>query len=175
MRRSVARVAVTLALLVFPGRSAARAPKATDLLDGYLRGDFTSVTNTLAQLEDFQALLVDLERSGPGWIAAGPVADQPRRRLAAATLALEAARIDEKREWKFVFHPDAIGDSRRSYQPPDAVYWKPPPRLIVWGAGLFSAAGPPTAVEHLWQLAAIAVAERGEDFEFLIGSPYEAR
>jgi tetratricopeptide (TPR) repeat protein len=171
MRRGIVLLVVALALVTRPERPAASVPAATALLDQYARGEFAAVTEAIAHIDDFDALLKDLQATGRPWIAAGPPADVPRRRLVAATVALEAARADEWHEWKLVLHHDRVG----SFQPADAVYWKPPPRLIVWGASLFYTAGGPTPLEHLWQLAAIAVAERGEDFEFLIGSPFEAR
>src|SRR5579863_10534763 len=99
MRRIVAGLVVALALLLPSARSAARAPSATDLLEQYARGDFVAVTATLAHLDDFQALLADLESTAPGWMAAVPPESQARRRLVAATVALEAARADERREW----------------------------------------------------------------------------
>jgi hypothetical protein len=171
MWRSLLRGFVAIACALVPGRLTADAPSATSLLDQYARGDFTAVTDALAHLDDFGTLLKQLKTDGPAWIAAGPSDDRPRRLFVAATVALEAARADEWREWKFIQRQDAIGPPT----PPDSLYWKPPPQLIAWGAGLFRAAGPPTPLERWWQLAAIAVAERAEDFEFLIGSPYEAR
>jgi tetratricopeptide (TPR) repeat protein len=54
---------------------------------------------------------------------------------------------------------------------PDSLTWKPPPLLIEWGCALMREAGPPTPIERIWHLAAIAVAQRWGDYEFLIDSP----
>ena len=175
MRRGIALLVVALTLVTRPEHPRAGPASATAILDQYARGDVAGATAALSHVDDFQALLEDLQANGRPWITAATPADVPRRRLTAATVALEAARLDEWHEWKQVLHHDAIGDEHRHFQPPDAVYWRAPPRLIAWGAALFYAAGDPTPVEHVWQLAAVAVAERGEDFEFLIGSPFEER
>jgi len=160
------------ALLVMPSRPFAVAPSAVTLLDDYAHGHFEAVVSSLEDLKDFDGLLKQLEQDGPGWIDAAGPDDRARRELAAATVALEAARVDEWREWKLVQH---------GAWPLDTLYWKPPPLLIKWGAGLFGRSAAPQAqqapppIERWWQLAAVAVAERAEDFEFLIGSPFENR
>jgi hypothetical protein len=149
-------------------RPAADAPTARALLDQYSRGQFAAVSLALDHLDNFHTLLTELKVDGPAWIASADPPDRPRRRLVAATVALEAARADEWREWKLIQHqPKTV--------PSDTLAWQPPPLLIAWGAELFRAAGPPAPIERWWQLAAVAVAERAEDFEFLIGSPFEAR
>jgi hypothetical protein len=157
------------ALLAVPSRPFAVAPSALALLDDYAQGHFAAVVSSLDDLKDFDGLLKQLEQDGPGWIDAAGPDDHARRELTAATVALEAARVDEWREWKLVQH---------GAWPLDTLYWKPPPLLITWGAGLFLRSAAPKApppIERWWQLAAVAVAERAEDFEFLIGSPFENR
>lgn len=157
------------ALLVVPSRPFAVAPSAVALLDDYAQGHFAAVASSLDDLKDFDGLLKQLKQDGPGWIDAAGPEDHARRALTAATVALEAARVDEWREWKLVQH---------GAWPLDTLYWKPPPLLIKWGAGLFGRSAAPQApppIERSWQLAAVAVAERAEDFEFLIGSPFEDR
>jgi tetratricopeptide (TPR) repeat protein len=166
MRRRLALVLIATTCLAPVDRSIARTPTTAELLDQYARGDFGGVKSSLEQTTDFHDLLNHLKQSAPAWIAAaGQTHDRDRRVLVAATVALEAARIDERREWKLV----------QRYLPLDTIYWKAPPLLVDWGAKLFRDAGPPRPAERLWQLAAVAVAERSEDFEFLLGSPFEAR
>ena len=59
-------------------------------------------------------------------------------------------------------------------QPP-ALWWKAPPRLIEWGCELIRTGQVPPAVERVWHLASVAVAQRRSDYEFLIGSPWDER
>src|ERR1700733_11703317 len=88
-----------LGLLVSTARSRADAPTAVALLDRYGRGDFDGVVSDLAALRDFNLLLKQLKDTGPAWIEAGGRTERARRSLTAATVALEAARVDEWREW----------------------------------------------------------------------------
>lgn len=166
MRHRLAIVLVATALLAPAIRPTARSVTAAELLDQYAHGKFADVVSSLEQTRDFHDLLGRLKHDAPVWIAAGARPDdRDRRVLVAATVALEAARLDERREWKLV----------QSYFRLPTLYWKAPPLLIDWGATLLRDAGPPREPERLWNLAAIAVAERAEDFEFLIGSPFEPR
>lgn len=137
----------------------------TTLLDRYLAGHFAEVIGAIENEGDYDDLLKDLKRDAPAWIDAGGPADRPRRQLAAATLALEAARAGTFDDWKLV----------QNFVRLEYIYWKAPPKLIEWGCQLLSQAGPPTDSERLWHLASLAVAARAGDFEFLIGSPWEAR
>ena len=157
MRRRFAVGIVALTCLARADRPAADAPTALGWLDQYSRGEFAEVGLALSHLDDFQTLLDQLKADGPTWIAAAEAPDRPRRRLVAATLALEAARADEGREWKLVEHDPKI-------HPIDTLAWKPAPLFLAWGAQLFRDAGPPAPIERWWQLAAVAVAERAEDF-----------
>ena len=153
-----------------PGHPSAQAPTAIAMLDRYAAGQFDAVTAELASLKDFDDLLKQLRHDGQAWIGSGGASDRSRRELAAATFALEAARADEWTEWKLVqSHPEVPS------HPADSLFWKPPPLLIEWGCALFGREPAPRPIERWWQLAALAVAERAEDFEFLIGSPFEAR
>jgi tetratricopeptide (TPR) repeat protein len=143
----------------------AQAPDTMGLLDRYARGEFAAVATALDGIDDLKTVHKDLVDKGPAWIAAGGANDRERRELAAATFALEAARAGESDDWKLV----------RKFMSLDNIYWSGPPQLIEWGCQLFRKDARPRPVEHLWQLAALAVAERSEDFEFLIGSPWEPR
>jgi hypothetical protein len=115
----------------------------------------------VAGLEKLTDLVKDLKRDDvKAWLDAGGPEDRDRRELAAATFALEAARTDEWYEWKSM-----VGNP---YGPPN-VYWMPPPLLIEWGCELLRAHAEPLAMERTWQLAAMSVAERSEDTQFLVG------
>jgi tetratricopeptide (TPR) repeat protein len=158
-------LAVVLALcLASRGRSAERL-SVTDLLDRYAAGEFEAVAAVLATPLDFKDLLKQLTADGPAWTTAKGNEDRERRELAAATFALEAARADEWNEWSRRQRQPPIMD----YVPPDVFTWGPPPLLIEWGCQLFGRDRTPRPVERLWQLAALAVAERAEDADFLVG------
>jgi tetratricopeptide (TPR) repeat protein len=148
-------------------RPAAQAPTAIGLLDRYARGECEPVVAALQGAHDFDALLKQLKHDGEAWMSAGGPADRSRRELTAATFALEAARADAWTEWKIV--------QRNRPFPDPSIYWRSPPLLIQWASALFLRDRMPRPIERWWQLAAASVAERAEDFEFLIGSPFEAR
>ena len=131
------------------------------LLERYASGDFEAVTDALAETTDFDQLLKDLKADAPAWITSGGPGDVTRRELAATTFALEAARASEWREWKWL---------QRTPIGIPVVYWKPAPRLIEWGCDRWRKHATPPAIERFWQLAALAVAQRSEDSQFLIGN-----
>ena len=176
MRRLLALVLVVGACLT-SARSIARGASVLDLLNRYQAGDFDAVVSELSGDVDFEHLLDELQRDAPAWLDAGGVSDRPRRELAAATFALEAARADEWTEWKWIQRQPAMGvpsglaSKAGKYQPLNVLYWKPPPLLIEWGCKLMSAAETPRPIERWWQLAALAVAQRSEDVAFLVGDP----
>jgi tetratricopeptide (TPR) repeat protein len=156
---------VILALCLAGDQPSAQRLSVTELLDRYAAGEFEAVSAILATKIDFNDLLKQLQADGPAWMAANGSGDLERRELAAATFALEAARADEWNEWSRRQRQPPIMD----YVPPDVFSWSPPPLLIEWGCQLFGRDATPRPVERLWQLAALAVAERAEDADFLIG------
>jgi tetratricopeptide (TPR) repeat protein len=135
------------------------------LLDRYVSGEFAAVASEIEQSDDYNGFLKDLRNEAPGWIEAGCEADRSRRKLAAATLALEVARAGTFKDWKLV----------QNWIRLENIYWRAPPKLIEWACELLRAEGAPNEAERIWHLAALAVADRAGDFEFLIGSPWEAR
>ena len=156
-------------------------------LDRYLLGDFASVGEELAATKDFGDLLKALKRDAPAWIDAGPPETRAKRQLAAATFALEAARAAENEDWKWVQRiqfatgpppTDLVplpGLLKQTSSPEAALWWKAPPQILEWGCELIRNGTVPQPTERIWQLAAVAIAERRSDHEFLIGSPWEAR
>ena len=157
-------IAAALALAA-GGAPFAQAPTALAMLDRYARGEFEGVAASLHEVEDFGGIYKDLRSEAPAWIDAGGPDDRARRRLAAATFALEASRAGELDDWKLV----------QNWMRLENIYWHAPAQLLEWGCRLLRQDVVPEPIEHTWQLAALAVAERAEDFEFLIGSPWEAR
>ena len=155
----VAALVVAVVACVTTRRTAAQAPVVSDLLDRYLRGDYDGVVAGLGSLRDFAPVLDGLRNDGPQWIESGGAATRQRRELTAATVALEAARLGEWNEWK------------TSGIVPGAFSWRTPPLLIEWGCARFRVDASPRPVERIWQLAALAVAERAEDPDFLLASP----
>src|SRR5262249_50676474 len=103
MRRRLALAFVAAALAAQPGRPSAQTPALVDLVNRYAHGKFADVAASLTQVTDFHALLNHLKQDAPAWIAAGSEPDdRDVRALTAATVALEAARVDEDHEWKLV-------------------------------------------------------------------------
>ena len=135
------------------------------LLDQYAAGHFDDVSASLTATRDFNDVLKQLKQSASAWMDAGGPADRPRRELAAATFALEAARAGELDDWKLLQHWMRL----------DNIYWHAPPLLIEWGCALLGRAPSRRPIERVWHLAALSVADRAGDFEFLVGSPWEAR
>jgi hypothetical protein len=180
-RRSGLAALLAVAMLCAPGL-AAQAPRAIDLLDRYLRGDFDAVVADFEKHTTFGWLLEQLEAEGPGWIGAGGPAARERRELAAATLALEAARVGQWTAWKHREEypgPDPtfrwVDQNGRRYVP-ETLVWEPPARLVEWGCTLLREDDrAPSPRERLWQLAALAVAQRSEDGEFLFSEQLNTR
>lgn len=143
----------------------AQPDRIAAMLDQYSSGHFADVAASFEQTTDFGAVLTGLQQSGPAWIAAGGAADAPRRQLAAATFALEAARAGELERWKLV----------QKFMGLPNIYWHPPAQLVEWGCTLLRANPVPRPSERVWHLAALAVADRVVDSEFLVGSPWEDR
>jgi tetratricopeptide (TPR) repeat protein len=155
---------MTLAALAVV-RPAADQVAVVSLLDRYAGGDFAGVSGVFRNTKDFDEILAQLKRSAPTWLDAGGSADRPRRVLAAATFALEAAYSGAEHEWKLV----------QSFIRLENISWHAPPQLIEWGCTLLREAPTPMPAERVWHLATLAVAARAGDFEFLIGSPWSAR
>lgn len=183
-------LAVATIVAQSPAPSASRDLKADPIawLERYSRGEFEIVQAEMdaADEDALNATLASLKDKASGWIASGGIGDRPRRRLAAATFALEAARAGEWDQWKLIQDFENMGSERRMVAPgvysdgvrivpASQVFWAAAPKLIEWACSLWREDTVPSDVERLWHLAAVAVAERAEDFEFLIGSPWEPR
>lgn len=172
-----AALIASIALCLATRQPLAQRQSAIDLLDRYLHGDFDAVVAALGSFEDFDGLLKQLKSDGPAWIASGGPENRVRRRLAAATLALEAARADEWNEWKHRQLPLDPTDpsylrtygTLPNFHPLRVLEWRPPPLLIDWARQLFLEDKAPSPIERVWHRAAMAVAERAEDPEFLLG------
>jgi hypothetical protein len=167
--RSFGVVLLALVSVLAGGRPAARTASVKDLLDGYLAGQFAQVVEALAEDVDYGAILKELQRDGSAWMDAGGASARERRELAAATFALEAARAGEWHEWKLIQKQPEMCAGGECVQPPNVLYWKAPPLLIEWGCALLRKHPAPSPIERWWQLAALAVAQRSEDSQFLVG------
>jgi tetratricopeptide (TPR) repeat protein len=146
MMRSRLLAALALTALA-PVAAAHRGPRsqqitvsAADLLEYYEAGEFDAVQDALqrAARGDLGIVLDALRRDGTAWIDADGPEFRQRRRLMAATLALETAR--------------ASLDSG----------WLASRGLIDWGAAELAKASP-TEEERTWQLAALALCEGAGD------------
>jgi tetratricopeptide (TPR) repeat protein len=118
------------------------APQIIALLDRYDAGEFNAVVDAFAGIDDVEDARKTLEKHGAAWTEALGPAAVPRRRLVAATFALEFANARMTDEWARL----------RS--------------LVEWGCGLVRS-GPPTDGERAWQLASIAIAQRAADWDLL--------
>ena len=146
-------LAVAALTLKVAGQS---TPDATRLFTLYDSGDHEQLTRAAAALPDLGDFLRDLERSAPQWIrAASDARTRDRRRVVAATVALESAYANRDR-------------------------WRDARHLVEWGcvllrsafASVSSDARPaPSAAYRLWQLASIALIEGAFDHVFLVGVP----
>jgi HAMP domain-containing protein len=170
VRRSLVLAAAVAACLA--GGSSARTTPLVELLDSYAAGRFDAVVRSLAATTEFDELLKQFRRDAPGWIAAAGPTGRARRELTAATVALEAGRAGARHEWKWIQRQPRMCVGTECHQPLDVLYWKAPPLLIEWGCELLRRGTTPRPAERWWQLAALAVAQRAEDPQFLIGDPH---
>lgn len=174
-RRRIGLAAVFVAVCIATSPAAAPPPTTFELLARYADGDFDAVVTALGEVASFDRLGKELVEAAPGWIAAGGADDRARRELAVATFALEAALVDQAREWKRIVRPppmEAVNSEvagNPPFQPLNSLYWGPAPNLIEWACRLLRADETPRPLERIWQLAALAVAQRSEDAQFLIG------
>ena len=106
--------------------------RATDLLDLYLKGDHAAAIAPLVKVANVRNLVIDLEVDGGDWISKGATPqDVARRRLAAASLALEFAVVRMEDEWLTVLP------------------------LVEWGCAQL-VKDPPRDAELAWHRAAMA-------------------
>jgi len=151
------------------------------LVERYAKGEFAEVVAILEATDkkDFGHILNDLKKGGPAWIAVGGAADRERREVAAATFALEASRASEWLEWKRVMGMSQLSERRTivdstgsgtgdltlggdGFVNADLLYWQASPKLLEWGCALARSTKWAEATQRIWQLAALAVAERAE-------------
>lgn len=188
------RIALVLLLsscaFLLSGPLTARQATVTAFLDRYAAGQFEAVVDELGGDLDFEELLKQLKRDGPGWIdAAGPEMRE-RRELVAVTFALEAARADQWYQWKWIWKPPEMGvpvappmpgaagppmGGGQGYQPFPILDWRPAPQFVEWACERLRKDATPRPIERWWQLAALAVAQRSEDVHFLVGDPNVGR
>jgi tetratricopeptide (TPR) repeat protein len=140
---------LTVALVVVSGLAIPRAVAAQgftlsviEVLDQYDRHQDETL-DTLSRIEHLGTIEDALNAEGDAWINALGPGSAPRRRLVAATFALEAARVVMDEEW-------AIGS-----------------RLVEWGCATLRRQKAPLPAERLWHRAALALIEGAYDFEFL--------
>lgn len=163
--RAICVAGIVAGVVVVRGRADDR-PSATALLDRYLHGDYDQVVAALSTDSSLGDVLSQLKHDGQAWIDADGPAARDRRELTAATVALEAARAGEWHEWKLREKVQFPGEGR----PPTVfLYWKAPPLLIEWACALMRQGHQPKTIERDWFLASVAVAERSEDYEFMVG------
>jgi tetratricopeptide (TPR) repeat protein len=118
------------------------AASIVELLDAYDAGRFDTVEKIVTAIPDFEKFSLDLQKTSASWVTAERPEGTQRRRLIAAAVALEAAGV----------HIQS---------------WIAGRELLVWAATL-ARRGPPTEAEHLWYLAAVALAQGAYDPSLLV-------
>ena len=170
--RALAALSLAIVASVSLPVGGARDASVLRWLDAYSQGQFERVVAELDRETNFSPILAQLRRDGPRWIAAGSPDEVPRRQLVAATFALEAARVGMRYDWKRIQMQERYSlPGADDIQPLNVLNWKAPPLLIEWGCELFRKDATPRPVERWWQLAALAVAQKAEDTQFLVGDP----
>ena len=153
--------------VVCTSSSAQAPPTVLSLLDAYAAGRFDQVAAGLATVQDFDPILEQLKRDGPGWIAAAGSEQAGRRELIAATFALEAARAGIGQPWKLLLKAP-------SPLPGYTLYWQAPPLILEWACERLRARASVHPAERWWHLAAVSVGHRSEDSQFMVGSPFNS-
>ena len=145
-----------------------------DLLDAYLAGRFDEVVRTLEGDVDFNEVL---QAAAPG----RPRPGSPPRPLTHAHGANSPPPPSRSR--RPAPGSGTSGSGRSSsryvlgakpdecYEPLNVLSWKAPPLLIEWACERFRQDETPRPIERWWQLAAVAVAQRSEDAQFMVGDP----
>ena len=170
--RSLAALSLAIVASVSLPAGGARDASVVRWLDAYREGQFEGVVAELDRETNFSPILDQLRRDGPKWIAAGGPQEVRRRQLVAATFALEAARIGMRYDWKRIQMQERYSlPGADDIQPLNVLNWKAPPLLIEWGCELFRKDATPRPIERWWQLAALSVAQKAEDTQFLVGDP----
>lgn len=157
-RAIAASVMALAALFMFTGIARPRASgpdgAVVDLLNRYARGDFDGVTSELERVTDFKSFAKDFRANATRWIG-GNADGIDRRRLVAATVALEASKIDVER---FRLLPPGEFETATPTAP-----------LLGWSSDLLRSVREQTPAERWWRLAVIALVERARDGYMLSG------
>src|SRR5262245_47624064 len=140
-----------------------QAPSALSLLDRYFDGKYDAVVSALSGVQTFDELLEQLKRDGVAWVDSPEGSERRRRELVAATVALEAAYVGEKKRWS---DEQALSMDGYTYL---INYWEAHAKLHEWACELLRRNAEPSAAERWWQLAANALTQKAEDEEFLYG------
>jgi hypothetical protein len=150
-------IAAVLVCLIALAEPMARTPTLEDLLLRYDRGEFQAAVRAVRDLPErpsvvggtdgvrLDPLFLEWEKLAPGWIAAAGAGQAGRRRLVAASFALELANARSASQW-YLRYP-----------------------FVAWACGLLRASPASHPAERWWHLAAIAVMEDNEDWPHVIG------
>ena len=138
LSRIVLAALVTGALCVQSGASAQSLTVSfTDVLTLYDAGEYETVASGLRTsiAGDPDRVIPMLSRDAEAWIGAGGPNEIARRRLVAATFALELGHAGIDTQWEITR------------------------RAVEWACSQLRRAGPPTEIERLWHLASLALLE----------------
>ena len=146
--KSAVPVAFIVGAGVLSAAPVASPPNVLDALDAYAKGHFDVIASfvesrPMITFEALDNIAAELERIGPGWIDHQGSLSAPRRRLIAATFALDLARTI----W-----------SRRG-SPFDTLSGLVPQRLMAWGCARLRDDPRPQDVERLWYFASLSTTD----------------
>jgi hypothetical protein len=145
--------AVILALVVMPMATAVQTSGVADMLDRYLAGDFVGAVRRALE-EDRETFVTAYGREVGDWVDGAGDEEATRRRLAAATFALEFAH-DERLPNEYNWTPG----------------WWYSRVLVEYACRLLRAAPNVHPAETTWFLASIALVKAAQDQDFLTGRP----
>ena len=129
------------------------------VLDRYERGEIESAREVAERVKDFEAFRQSFVVAAPTWVNAAGPASVEKRRLRAATFALEVAWAASE-TWKPV--EQRVRD------------WPPLRSLVEWACEFVRSSAEPTEPERLWFRASFELALR-RDPTFLFGAGNVAR
>lgn len=142
-------LAATVAGAAIPA-APAPAVALVEILNRYGAGQYEAALVAIDGLDSLDRAFTELRLAAPAWIQHGPSGSVSRRRLVAATVALEIAHARRTLSWR--------------------ARWP----FVVWGCELLRDASARSHAERAWYLASVAVMEEAGDWTDLAGVPKES-
>ena len=144
--RAINAIVAAAALVGAAGFQSQTTPSITSLLDRYAQGDFNAADLSRLDTAAWGAFAAALETAAPVWVQQGPASDSLRRRLIANSFALEVANVALDTPSRLVAR-----------------------RILGWACANVRRA-PANDGARAWWTASVTALQRGEDWDFLLGS-----